>query len=139
MPPLEWWGGPEYTLNRVGDRFFDQVDRSGRSRRATDLDHFADLGLTALRYPVLWERVAPDSLERLDWRWTDERLDRLRALHLRPIVGLVHHGSGPRYTSLLDPAFPELLARFAGMVAESYPGVHDCTPVNEPVEARVCA
>jgi dTDP-4-dehydrorhamnose reductase len=48
-------------------------------------------------------------------------------------VGLVHHGSGPRHTSLLDPSFPEGLAMYARRVAERYPWVEDWTPVNEPL------
>jgi dTDP-4-dehydrorhamnose reductase len=127
------WGGAEYTLNRVGDRFHDQTERSGHGRRIEDLDRFAALGLTALRYPVLWERIAPQRLDTPDWSWTDERLARLRALGIRPIAGLLHHGSGPAYTSLLDPRFPELLARFAGMVAARYPWIEDYAPVNEPL------
>ena len=50
---------------------------------------------------------------RPDWRWTDARLADLRALGIAPIAGLVHHGSGPRYTTLLDPDFPEQLAAYA--------------------------
>lgn len=131
--PLEWWGGVECTVNRVGDRWFDQLVWSGHDRRPDDLDRFAALGITALRYPVLWERLAPSRLDEVDWRWTDERLHRLRALNLRPIAGLVHHGSGPRYTSLLDPEFPAKLASFAGAVARRYPWLRDFTPVNEPL------
>jgi dTDP-4-dehydrorhamnose reductase len=52
---------------------------------------------------------------------------------MRPIVGLVHHGSGPRHTSLLDPSFAEGLAEFAAAVAERYPWVDGYTPVNEPL------
>jgi dTDP-4-dehydrorhamnose reductase len=52
---------------------------------------------------------------------------------VRPIVGLVHHGSGPAHTSLIDPAFPEGLAAYAGAVAARYPWVEDYTPVNEPL------
>ena len=58
---------------------------------------------------------------------------RLRELGIRPIVGLVHHGSGPRSTSLTDPTFPEKLAAFARAAAERYPWVEDWTPVNEPL------
>jgi len=75
---------------------------------------------------VLWER-APQ------WQWADERLGRLRDLGVRPIVGLLHHGSGPPTTSLLDPEFPEKLAAYARAVAERYPWVEDWTPVNEPL------
>jgi dTDP-4-dehydrorhamnose reductase len=131
--PLELWGGVECTVNRVGARWFDQVAMAGHHRRDDDLDRFAALGLRTLRYPVLWEHLAPDSPHAIDWRSTDARLERLRGLGIRPIVGLLHHGSGPRYTSLLDRRFPEQLARFARAVAERYPWVVDFTPVNEPL------
>ena len=111
------WGGPECTLNRVHDRYFDQIERTGHATRLDDLDRFAALGFTALRYPVLWERIAPNSHGQPDWRWTDERLARIRTLGMTPIAGLLHHGSGPRDTSLLDPAFPRRVAHYAGMVA----------------------
>src|SRR5579884_3636392 len=132
-PPLELWGGIESTINRVGDTYFDQLARSGHLSRIEDLDLFAELGIRAIRYPVQWERVAPNGLEYADWSWTDERLNRLRELGIRPIVGLVHHGSGPRHTSLLDPSFAEGLASFAGAVARRYPWVKSYTPVNEPL------
>lgn len=82
---------------------------------------------------MLWEKVAPDAPDAVNWSWTDERLGDLRALGVRPIAGLVHHGGGPRYTDLLDPGFALGLARFAGQAAERYPWVSDWTPVNEPV------
>lgn len=130
---LEVWGGVECTVNRVGDRFTDQLERNGHAARADDLDRFAALGLRALRHPVLWERVAPDGLDRADWAWVDERMVRLQGLGIAPIVGFVHHGSGPRGTSLVDPHFPAGLARFARAFAERYPWVEAYTPVNEPL------
>jgi dTDP-4-dehydrorhamnose reductase len=107
--------------------------RGGHWSRIEDLDLIAALGIRALRYPVLWEKTAPLTPERADWTWPDARLGRLRQLGVRPIVGLVHHGSGPRHTSLVDPAFPAELAVFARAVAERYPWVEDFTPVNEPL------
>jgi dTDP-4-dehydrorhamnose reductase len=133
IPPLEVWAGVECTVNRVGDQYFDQLELNGHASRLDDLDLFADLGVRAIRYPVLWERTAPNGEMSADWSWADERLGRLRALGIRPIVGLVHHGSGPRHTSLIDPAFPEELAKFARAVAERYPWVENYTPVNEPL------
>ena len=132
-PPLELWGGIECTVARVGDTYLDQIRRSGHETRLNDLDLIASLGLRAIRYPVLWERVAPQGLDSADWSWTDERLGKLRELGIRPIVGLVHHGSGPRSTSLVDPDFAEGLATFARAVADRYPWVEDYTPVNEPL------
>ena len=52
---------------------------------------------------------------------------------MKPIVGLMHHGSGPSYTNLLDPQFPEKLASYAAAVARRYPWITDYTPVNEPL------
>ncbi|NVM77964.1 dTDP-4-dehydrorhamnose reductase [Duganella sp. SG902] len=131
-PPLELWGGLEATVNRVRDRYFSQMEQNGHDKRISDLDRFAALGITALRYPVLWELIAPDGLERANWSWPDERLPALRALGITPIAGLVHHGSGPRHTSLVDPGFAEQLAAYAGAVARRYPWLEYYTPVNEP-------
>jgi dTDP-4-dehydrorhamnose reductase len=97
------------------------------------LERFAELGIRALRYPVLWERTAPYGVERADWSWPDERLGRLRELGIRPIVGLTHHGSGPPHTDLASESFVEGLASFARGVAERYPWIEDFTPVNEPL------
>ena len=130
---LELWGGHECTVNRLGDTYHDQTVRSGHEHRVEDLDRFAELGLKALRYPVLWERVSPADPDRFDWEWTDLRLRRIRELGMRPIVGLLHHGGCPRYTSLVDDAFPALFARYAQAAAERYPWVDEWTPVNEPL------
>lgn len=133
MNELELWGGHECTVNRLGDSFKDQTVLSGHHDRLSDLDLFAGLGVKALRYPVLWERTAPDRPGDYDWSWSDERLGRLRELMIRPIVGLVHHGSGPAYTSLIDDGFAAGLAAYARAAAERYPWVGDWTPVNEPL------
>ncbi|MDB6068131.1 MAG: dTDP-4-dehydrorhamnose reductase [Pedosphaera sp.] len=127
---LEVWGGVECTINRIWDRYFDQFERSGHGRRITDLDLFAELGIRALRYPVSWEK---HSSQPVDWSWADERLHRLRDYHIEPIVGLVHHGSGPPHTSLLDPNFPSELAVHASAVAQRYPWIKYYNPVNEPL------
>ncbi|MGV3587619.1 MAG: family 1 glycosylhydrolase [Adhaeribacter sp.] len=133
MEHISLWGGIECSHNRVGDEYFDQISRNGHLSRISDLDLFAGLGIKKLRYPILWEHIAPQSLDNPDWRWTDERLSRLKELNIEPIAGLVHHGSGPAYTSLVDPNFAEGLAIFAGKVAERYPWLEYYTPVNEPV------
>jgi dTDP-4-dehydrorhamnose reductase len=130
---VELWGGYECTVNRVGDQWFDQTLRSGHEHRISDLELFAGLGMTQLRYPALWERVAPDRPDLCDFTWTDARLPRIRELGMQPIVTLCHHGSGPRYTSLIDDSFAPGLARHAAAVAQRYPWVRDWTPVNEPL------
>lgn len=127
------WGGVECTIRRIGDGYSDQLVRSGHRTRVEDLNQFAELGITKLRYPILWEQIAPESLDSPDWTWTDERMARLRELGIDPIVTLLHHGSGPRYTALHEDSFAPGLARFAGMVAERYPWIKHYTPINEPL------
>lgn len=130
---LELWAGVECTVNRVRGSFRDQVRDTGHHDRIDDLDRIAALGARAIRYPILWERTAPRGLSTADFSWADARMERIRELGMRPIVGLVHHGSGPASTSLLSPDFAEGLAEFASLVAERYPWVRDFTPVNEPL------
>lgn len=130
---LELWGGLECTVARIGDGWRNQFDDTGHSRRPEDLDRIAALGIRRLRYPVLWETVSPDDPAQADWSWHDGRLTRLRDLSIAPIAGLLHHGSGPRYTDLLDRDLPEKLAIHARRVAERYPWIEAWTPVNEPL------
>lgn len=131
--PLEFWAGVECTVNRVGDRYLDQLARIGHDSRPGDFERFAELGIDALRFPALWERMAPRAPEEIDWRWTDEALPRLRRLGIRPIVGFVHHGAGPRWADVAGGGFAAGLAEFAGRFADRYPWVDAYTPVNEPL------
>jgi hypothetical protein len=130
---VEVWIGIECTMNRVGDRYHDQLARSGHDHRPDDVERLAALGVRAVRFPVLWERHEADPCE---WDRTDDRLARLRARDLRPILGLVHHGSGPPHTSLADPAFADGLANFATRVAERYPWAGAYTPVKRAAHHR---
>lgn len=132
MTGLALWGGVECTVCRMGDQVRDQLQLTGHDAAIDDLDTFATLGLEAIRYPVLWERTERRPGQ-WDWTWADARLARLDRLGIRPIVGLVHHGSGPAWTHLLDPEFARGLATHAGQVARRYPWVRDWTPVNEPL------
>ena len=126
---LELWGGVECTLNRVNDTYFDQLEKSGHvDRFQQDLSRFAELGLTTFRTALHWERFEKTH----SWSVWDNWMSTMQTLGLRPIVGLVHHGSGPKSTDLLDPLFPAKLAAYALQVAQHFPHVLDYTPVNEP-------
>ncbi|MEC5144158.1 family 1 glycosylhydrolase [Chitinophaga sp. 212800010-3] len=130
---LELWAGIECTINRVGEQYFNQMERNGHLHRIEDLELFAALGIKKIRYPVLWEQIAEGNIADADWTWADERLHKLRTLGIDPIVGFVHHGSGPRHTSLIDSDFPDKLATYAAAFAARYPWVKYYTPVNEPL------
>lgn len=132
MTEIECWGGAECTINRVGDVYHEQLFRTGHGARLEDLEHLAALGLRRVRFPVLWEQHWRGGAE-YDFSWADVRLRRLRELGLDPIIGLVHHGSGPKHTHLLCDQFGPGLAHFAETVARRYPWVKYYTPVNEPL------
>ena len=125
---LEVWGGAEYTRNRVRDKYFDQMNLSGHSERMRDYEQFAELGIRTFRFGLLWERYELDP----SWSWSDERLHWMQEAGIRPIVSLMHHGSGPEHTSLMDPEFPYRFASYAESVAQRYPWVEAYTPINEP-------
>ncbi|MEA3017482.1 MAG: dTDP-4-dehydrorhamnose reductase [Sphingomonadales bacterium] len=131
--PMALWGGVECTIVRVGDSYRDQTRETGHHGRKDDIDLIAGLGVKAVRYPILWEAVAPESPDKLDFSWQDERLQMLRERGIDVIGGLLHHGSGPLYTGLLDPDFPAKLADYAARVADRYPWIRRWTPVNEPL------
>jgi beta-glucosidase/6-phospho-beta-glucosidase/beta-galactosidase len=133
MTKLQLWGGIECSHCRVGNSWSDQLTRNGHRDRISDLDAIAELGIRRLRYPVLWEHTAPNQPKTCDWSWSDARLPRLQELGIEPIIGLVHHGSGPRYTALNRKNFATGLARHASQVAQRYPWLRHYTPVNEPL------
>lgn len=133
MDELELWGGAECTVNRVGDRYFDQLDLSDWGRSGGDLGIFAALGIKRFRCPLLWEQISPDTPDECDWSAADRRLEQLARSGIQAIAGLVHHGSGPRYTSLVDDGFAAGLAAHARRVAERHQWIEDWTPVNEPL------
>jgi dTDP-4-dehydrorhamnose reductase len=130
LPPLEMWAGVECTINRVRNRYRDQLALAGHYARPDDVDRLIDLGVRAVRWPVLWERHLEDDAA---WQITDRAMETFRRRGVEPIVGLVHHGSGPAFTDLLDEGFPDALAAFAERVAQRYPWVRRFTPVNEPL------
>jgi dTDP-4-dehydrorhamnose reductase len=129
---IDLWGGIECTLNRVGDTVYDQLERSGHENRISDLNRFAHLGLRTLRYPFLWEKLAPRGPARADWTWADHRWREFQRLGTRVIAGLVHHGSGPPGTNLLEEHFVTGLVAYAGAFARRYPHADAYTPINEP-------
>jgi dTDP-4-dehydrorhamnose reductase len=131
--PLELWGGVECTFVRIGDDYRDQLVDTGHHQRFADIDAMAELGIKAVRYPIVWERVAHQSPTELDFSWHEKRLERLREHGIEVVAGLLHHGSGPRYTNLRDPAFPDLFADYARRVARHFPWIEHWTPINEPL------
>lgn len=136
---VEVWGGIECSINRVADRFQDQCHYSGHYTRLNDIANIARLGIKKMRYPVLWEKHTPNPEHKIDWHFCERSLNDLVKYEIDPIIGLVHHGSGPEHASFYDNSFADGLASYAGKVAEKFPWVTHYTPVNEPLTtARFC-
>ena len=96
---MEMWAGFECTLNRVGDRYQDQLLPQERDKRTACLRALPRLGVKAFRYRVAWEDVATP------WEWIEEDITFLTDHDIKPIIGLLHHGSGPKETSLIAHDF----------------------------------
>ena len=129
MAPLELWASPEPTFARIdATTVRDQSAETGLDARPDDAERIAALGVSVSRVPVLWERVSPADPHERDYREPERRLDALRAAGVE-----LHHGSGPQYTDLLDPAFPLWFAEYAEATAQQFPWVRRWTPINEPL------
>lgn len=131
--PPELWGGLECTINRIQNSYVDQFIYASHYSREDDLRIIAELGIKTLRYPILWERHQPHINDEIDWTWIENQLNTLKNYNIKPIAGLVHHGSGPIYTDLLNENFAADLAEYAGKVALKFPWIEYYTPVNEPL------
>lgn len=129
----EIWAGMECSIIRTNSSYKDQLMMSGHYQRIDDLNLFHELGIKTVRFPMLWEKLAAIKNDIPDFRYTDTRIRRLKELNIEPIAGLLHHGSGPSYTNLLDPDFPALFADYAFQVANHYPEIRYYTPINEPL------
>lgn len=129
----EFWGGLECSFNRVKNFYMDQLTFCGHYGRAIqDIDLIASLGVKAMRYPVIWERLQP-APGPVNWESVEAPLNALRNQGITPIAGLVHHGSGPRHADILSQSFAGGLSQFAAKVAKKFPWIEYYTPVNEPL------
>jgi beta-glucosidase/6-phospho-beta-glucosidase/beta-galactosidase len=84
-------------------------------------------------YGIPWHRIQP-APGKSDWSFADRAFDRLAELRIEPIVDLVHYGlPGWIEGAYLNPDFPELMAEYAGRVAERFRDrLVYYTPLNEP-------
>ena len=136
---MELWGGIECTINRVGNQYFDQLDYAGHYNRVVDCNLLSSVGIKAIRYPVLWEKHQPLLNTPIDWDFTRDAIENFNKNKVTPVLGLVHHGSGPEYCNFFDGSFENGLASYARQVALQFPDNIYYTPINEPVTtARFC-
>jgi dTDP-4-dehydrorhamnose reductase len=130
----ELWGGIECSFNRVGESYFDQFELCGHYQRGeADIECIAALGIKKLRYPILWEYHQPYVNTEIDWSWTSQQLKAIEKNNITPIVGLLHHGSGPAFTNLYDENFSKQFSSYAANVARKFSQLQYYTPINEPL------
>ena len=134
----EIWGGIECSYTRVEGEYGDQLDYCGHYRRGVDdIRHIAQLGIKALRYPVILEKFGRSDSS--SWTWLGRQLNTLLHYNIIPIAGLLHHGSGPLHATLTDSCFPVEMEKYAMQVAKRFPFLEYFTPINEPLTtARFC-
>ena len=106
----------------------DQLELTGHARRMDDLGRYRGARDSQSCAIQSVGAVAPRGVRRADWAGLMRGLPSSGHSGSRPIAGLVHHGSGPRYTTLLDSGFPERLAEYAGAVARRYPWIQATRP-----------
>ncbi|WP_210481285.1 family 1 glycosylhydrolase [Naasia sp. SYSU D00948] len=130
--PIEILGSFESTFMPAHDR--DVIETTEHDKRwREDLLLVTDMGITRLRYPIRWHRI--EEVEGVfDWSETDEILEHMRDLGLRPIVDLVHHTSYPAWLTdgFADERFGPAYLRYAEAFARRYPWVEEYTLFNEP-------
>ncbi len=98
-----------------------------------DLNLFATLGVSIVRYGIPWHRINP-APGKWDWSFPDAAFEHLLSLGIQPIVDLVHYGLPPWIEgAYLHPDFPQRMAEYAQRTAERYKNrVYCYTPLNEP-------
>ncbi len=133
LPEIPVWGGIECTINRLQDNFYDQLAMSNFYSSDAAIEAIDACNIKTLRFPILWEKHQPSLATKIDWSWAERQLCLLQKKKIDPIIGLLHHGSGPIFTNLLDKKFPELFAAYALQVASKFPWVNLYTPINEPL------
>src|SRR6188474_1538871 len=88
------------------------------------------LGIEFLRYgpPYYRTHIAPG---KFDWDFTDTTFNKLKELHITPIVDLCHFGVPDWLGNFQNPEFPYHFAEYAKTFAQRFPDLNLYTPINE--------
>jgi beta-glucosidase/6-phospho-beta-glucosidase/beta-galactosidase len=117
---------PDGTIKRV-----DEMEKTFHyTNWEKDFCLTKDLGIEFLRYgpPYYSTHLAPG---KYDWSFTDETFNKLKELHITPIVDLCHFGVPDWIENFQNPDFPELFAEYALSFAQRFPELQLYTPINE--------
>ncbi len=117
---------PDGTIKRV-----DEMEKANHYKHwKKDFNLVKELDIEFLRYgpPYYNTHTAPG---KYDWSFTDETFNRLRELHINPIVDLCHFGVPDWMGNFQNPDFPYYFAEYAKAFARRFPELQLYTPINE--------
>lgn len=120
------------TVNIDGKRIrVDEMEKTGHYKKWQDdfmLIH--DMGIEFLRYgpPYFSTHLGPGQY---NWTFADDTFNRLKELHITPLVDLCHFGVPDWMDSFQNPDFPQYFAEYALAFAKRYQHCKFYTPVNE--------
>ena len=109
----------------------DEMEKTNHYERwQEDFQLVKGLGIEFLRYgpPYYKTHLAPG---RYDWSFSDETFNKLRELHITPIVDLCHFGVPDWLENFQNPDFVDHFAEYAKAFALRFPDLHLYTPINE--------
>lgn len=127
MNSINMWGSFGAELKRIGESFVG----GKKGMPFPNPQDLKDLGIRRLYLPLFWEEIAPKDLDRCDWTETQSYLEELAQNDIEIMVGFLNHGSGPFYTSLIDPDFPEKFSIFARNFINRFPWVNHFLLIND--------
>lgn len=109
----------------------DEMEKTDHYRRwEEDFSLVKELGIEFLRYGPPYYKVHQGP-GRYDWTFADETFNRLKELHITPIVDLCHFGVPDWLENFQNPDFPEHFAEYAYAFAKRFPELQLYTPINE--------
>ncbi len=117
---------PDGSTKRV-----DEMEKTDHyARWEEDFMLLKDVGIEFLRYgpPYYSVHEAPG---KYNWDFTDATFNRLKELHVTPLVDLCHFGIPDWMGNFQNPDFPHYFAEYARAFAQRFPELHFYTPINE--------
>jgi beta-glucosidase/6-phospho-beta-glucosidase/beta-galactosidase len=95
-----------------------------------DFQLVKQIGIEFLRYGPSYYKthIQPG---KYDWTFADDTFNRLKELHITPIVDLCHFGIPDWMGNFQNPDFPGYFAEYAGAFARRFPDLLLYTPINE--------
>jgi beta-glucosidase/6-phospho-beta-glucosidase/beta-galactosidase len=122
---------PTIQLPDGSTRRVDELEKTGHYNNwEKDFGLVKELGIEFLRYgpPYYKTHEGPG---KYDWAFSDVTFDKLKELHITPIVDLCHFGVPDWMGNFQNPDFPRYFAEYASAFAKRFPDLQLYTPINE--------